>query len=876
MRSSEIRSLFLDFFRRKGHLVLPSFSLIPKDDPTLLLIGAGMAPLKPYFTGESKPPHPRVATCQKCVRTPDIERVGYTGRHAIFFEMLGNFSFGDYFKEEAITWAWELVREGFRMPREKLWISVYEEDQEAYRIWREKIGVPDERIVRLGKESNFWEIGTGPCGPCSEIYFDLGPEIGCSREDCAPGCDCDRYLEIWNLVFTEFYREADGGLTPLKQKNIDTGAGLERLAMALQGAASLYEIDLVRPLYEYFSAKVAPGHREEAPLRIVAEHSRGTVFLIADGVLPSNEGRGYVLRRLLRRAIRFGRLLGMGDYFLSQAVPLVVDLMGDAYPELRQRQDYIIQIIKTEESRFYETISQGMAILEGYLEELRVRESKVLPGEWAFKLYDTYGFPLDLTREIVAEKGFAVDEESFKRHLSGQQDRARAARAQLELGDKKRYAPAGKEPTVFDGYNTLEGEGRIKLLLVDGQRKKEAAAGDKVEVILDRTPFYAEAGGQVGDAGILSTAGGLIVVERTSSTPGGQIIHRGTVEKGKITEKDTVRARVDAERRQAVSRSHTATHLLHKTLRDLLGEHVNQAGSLVAPDRLRFDFTHFAPLSPGELKELEERMNRLILANIPVAVEYTSLEEAQKRGATALFAEKYDREAVRVVSIGEYSMELCGGTHLRSTAEIGLFKVIAEEGIGSGVRRIEAATGMESYQLIREEGRRLEKVAGMLQVPAAKLERKLEELLQENRQLQKSCQEMKQQLSLLEVGELAKKAVNVDGVKVLSAAVSAAGAEELRLMADELKKRLAPAVVVLGTVQGGKVLLVGAVTPDLVKRGYDARPVISALARLVEGGGGGRPEMAQAGGKNPAALEAALGSVEKLVREGKAVSKEHN
>ncbi|HED23539.1 MAG TPA: alanine--tRNA ligase, partial [Firmicutes bacterium] len=573
MQSSKIREIFLDYFSSKDHLIMPSFSLIPQSDPTLLLIGAGMAPLKPYFTGEKKPPHPRVATCQKCVRTPDIDRVGHTGRHATFFEMLGNFSFGDYFKEEAITWAWDLVLNGYRLPVERLWVSIYEEDEEAYKIWNEHIGVPADRIARLGKEDNFWEIGLGPCGPCSEIYFDLGEEAGCGQADCVVGCDCDRYLEIWNLVFTQFNREPDGRLTELEHKNIDTGAGLERMAVALQGVHSIYETDLVKPLYSHFSRLVAPEKRgEEVPLRIVTEHSRGTAFLIADGVLPSNEGRGYVLRRLLRRAVRFGKLLGIEGSFMTDAVTLVTDLMGSAYPELKERHDYIRQIVKIEEEKFQETLAQGTAILNDYIEEMKRSGRKVLPGERAFKLYDTYGFPLDLTAEILEEEGMEIDRAAFEQSLREQQERARAAARNSADSDRgSRYRAAENLGTVFTGYGTLKDEASVLMVLIDGKEQKAARKNDPVEILLDRTPFYAEAGGQVGDKGTLEGQRGRIRVDDTVFTPGGQIVHRGTVEEGEISKGEKVKAAVDGGRRQGICRSHSSTHLLHRALRNVLG-----------------------------------------------------------------------------------------------------------------------------------------------------------------------------------------------------------------------------------------------------------------------------------------------------------------
>ncbi len=869
MQSSEIRAAFLDFFAGKEHLVMPSFSLIPQNDPTLLLIGAGMAPLKPFFTGERKPPHQRVATCQKCVRTPDIERVGQTGRHATFFEMLGNFSFGDYFKEEAIAFAWELVTQGYRLPLERLWVSIYEEDEEAFAIWNRQIGVPAARIVRLGKKDNFWEIGVGPCGPCSEIYYDLGPEAGCAREDCAVGCDCDRYLEIWNLVFTQYNREPSGEYTMLKQKNIDTGAGLERLAIALQGKQNFFEIDLIQPLYSHFRTLAGRGNAiEETALRIVTEHSRGITFLVADGVVPANEGRGYVLRRLLRRAARYGRMLGIEGSFLAGAVPLIVELMGTAYPELSERQSYITQVLQIEENRFHETLAQGMEILEGYINTVKQDGRLVLPGTWAFKLYDTFGFPLDLTEEILAEQGMKVDHDSFQENLARQQNQARAARTRVEQSGRTKYKEAEELDTVFTGYETLKEEARLLLILKDGEPLQKARQGDLVEIFLDRTPFYAEAGGQVGDSGMILSGENLINVENTVFTPAGQIVHRGRVEKGAFSPGEKVTARVEEGRRKSICRSHSATHLLHRVLQERLGEHVNQAGSLVAPDRLRFDFTHFAAPSRDDLGKIEERVNHLIRQNMPIGVFKTSLQEAKQAGVTALFTEKYAEE-VRVVKTGDYSKELCGGTHASATGEIGLFKLVSEEGIGAGIRRVEALTGQEAYQAAAADSERLDKAALVLHTAGAQLEQKLEELLEENRILHKTTQELKQRLAGFETKALISRVQKVEGIPVLSTSVEADDMETLRMLIDRIKEQRPSVVVVLGAVCDGKVLLAGAVTPDLVEQGIEANGIIAQVARLVGGGGGGKPEMAQAGGKNPDALPDALRAVGNLVRKQK-------
>ena len=868
MQSSTIRDLFLDYFRSKEHLIMPSFPLIPQNDPTLLLIGAGMAPLKTYFTGEKKPPHPRVVTCQKCVRTPDIERVGYTGRHATFFEMLGNFSFGDYFKEEAIAWAWDLILNGYRLPVERLWVSIYQDDDEAFKIWNENIGVPADRIKRMGKEDNFWEIGLGPCGPCSEIYYDLGEAAGCGSPDCAVGCDCDRYLEIWNLVFTQFSREASGELVELKQKNIDTGAGLERVAMALQGVHSLYDTDQVRPLYDHFTSLADPARRDQqVPLRVVTEHSRGTTFLIADGVIPSNEGRGYVLRRLLRRAVRFGRLLGIEGDFMTEAATLVIDQMGSAYPNLKERHDYIRQVVSLEEQKFQETLAQGTDILEGYLEKMEKEGEKVLPGNIAFKLYDTFGFPLDLTAEILQEKGFSVDREAFGANLKEQQERARAAARTATGKDlNEHYKAAEALETVFTGHESLEQDAELILTLVGGQAVSEINKGEEAELFLDQSPFYAEAGGQVGDTGLIETEDAVFKVINTVFTPSGQIVHQGQVTEGQFKTGNRVQARVDWIRRRGICRSHTSTHLLHRALRRNLGDHINQAGSLVAPDRLRFDFNHFTALTSEQLRAVEEEVNLMALDNVQVTAKLTTLETAKEAGATALFTDKYEEGSVRMVSAGDYTRELCGGTHVAATGEIGLFKIVAEEGIGSGLRRIEAVVGLGAYRQAIKNDQLLKTIAIAMNSDLLRLEDKVTEYLAEHKMLQKLNQELKQKNAAVEVKSLLANAKEVDGAKLLSAAVTADSLESLRLVMDEVKSSLSSVAVVLGAVSNGKVILVSSVTADLIERGIRADGLIKEVARKVGGGGGGKADLAQAGGSDPAALPAALAAVEELVR----------
>lgn len=871
MLSKDIRSTFLDFFKGKDHLVLPSFSLVPHNDPTLLLTGAGMAPLKPYFTGEKIPPKPRIATCQKCVRTPDIERVGRTSRHATFFEMLGNFSFGDYFKEESIQWAWELVTTGYKLPEDRLYVSVYQDDDEAFEIWHKKVGIAPERIYRLGKEDNFWEIGQGPCGPCSEIYYDLGAERGCGRPNCEVGCDCDRFMEVWNLVFTQFNCTENGEYVPLAQRNIDTGAGLERLAVVLQGVNNLFEIDTVRPLLDHFCRATGTVYGENADkdvsLRILTEHLRGVSFMVGDGILPGNEGRGYVLRRLLRRAIRHGKILGVSEPFLHKAVNIVVREYGDFYPELVKGHAYIEKVIRLEEERFHETLEQGMKILS----ELMWKTGKrgVLPGEEAFRLYDTYGFPIDLTKEILAENELLLDEEGFKAALEAQRERARSARgASVFGGDANAYQELRGLETRFAGHDTLETEGEVLAILRDGGRVEMVVVGDDAEVVLNVTPFYGERGGQAGDTGVIVSAGGSMEVTETILTTDEQVVHRGKVTAGSIQAGETVKAAVHASGRGAVCRNHTATHLVHSALREVLGGHVKQAGSLVSADRLRFDFSHLSALLPEQIAEVERRVNEKIWENIPINIQLASLDEAREMGATALFEEKYG-DSVRVVRVGDFSMELCGGTHVQSAGEIGLFKVISESGIGAGLRRIEALTGAAAYRWFESRGELLEKAAAQLKGAADQVPEKVSVLQAELKELQRENQRLQLKLAAMEVDGLLEKVSHKSGVPVLSARVSAGNMETLREMADRLKNKLGSGVIVLGAAAEGKVFLVGAVTSDLVKMGYHAGKLVGEVAKLTGGGGGGRPDMAQAGGKDPEKLESALEKVDQLLESQK-------
>jgi alanyl-tRNA synthetase len=871
MLSKDIRSTFLEFFKNKEHLVLPSFSLIPQNDPTLLMVGAGMAPLKSYFTGEKIPPKPRVATCQKCVRTPDIERVGRTSRHATFFEMLGNFSFGDYFKEEAILWAWELMTTGYKLPADKLYVSVFLDDDEAFDIWHQKVGIAKERIFRLGKEDNFWEIGQGPCGPCSEIYYDLGPERGCGRPNCEVGCDCDRYLEVWNLVFTQFNCTENGEYLPLSQKNIDTGAGLERLAVVLQGVNNLFEIDSVRPLLDHFSdateSQYGKDEQKDISLRILTEHLRGVCFMVGDGILPGNEGRGYVLRRLLRRAVRHGKILSVGEPFIYKAVDLVVDEYGEFYPELAKGREYIQKVVRLEEERFHETLEQGMKILNELMWKAEPRG--VLPGDAAFKLYDTYGFPIDLTKEILHENKMLLDEEGFTAALEAQRERARSARGASIFGSEDvSFQEIRDLTTEFAGYDSLEAKGDILALFKGGERITDAAEGDDVDIVLGKTSFYGEQGGQVGDHGTIETDGGTVEITDTVLTPHGQVVHRGKVSQGMITEGEVASTRVHAPVRGATCRNHTATHLLHAALKQVLGDHVKQAGSLVTPERLRFDFTHLSAASPEQIALVERLVNERIRDNEQVDVSHADLEEAKEMGATALFEGKYG-DAVRVVRVGEHSMELCGGTHVASSGEIGLFKIISESGIGAGLRRIEAVTGAGAYQWFDGRNQVLERAAAQLKSVPEQLPDRISGLQAEYKDLQREYQRLQLKLAGMEVDGLLAEVSLQSGVPVLAAHVSAGNMETLREMADRLKNKLGSGIIVLGAAAEGKVLLVGAVTPDLVKAGYHAGKLVGEVAKLTGGGGGGRPDMAQAGGKDPDQLDEALEKVDMLVESQK-------
>lgn len=869
----ELRTKFLAYFGQQEHLILPSASLIPKDDPTLLLTVAGMVPFKPYFEGRAVPPRRRIATVQKCLRTPDLEVVGKTARHHTFFEMLGNFSFGDYFKKEAIAWSWEyLTRELGLSPRD-LWITVYRDDSEARLIWHEMIGLPQERIISLGGDSNFWAAGpTGPCGPCSEIMVDLGPERGCGSPDCGVDCDCGRYLEVWNLVFTEFNRDEAGNLIKLPRQNIDTGMGLERIASVIQNVPNNFETDLLFPLVKetaaltgfYYGADA--GH--DLAFKVIADHARAVAFLIADGVLPSNEGRGYVLRRILRRAIRFGRLLGIESMFLNRITDKVIELYKDPYRELQERRDYIRKIVALEEERFGGTLEQGLQILQEYLEKFEGTGERELPGKIAFRLYDTFGFPLELTREILAERGLAVDLDGFNAAMAEQRRRGRAAWQEAAPVHSAGVCTAYKGArTEFQGYGNLSTRSQVLALVSGNQEKEEVTEGAPVQVLLDVTPCYPEGGGQVGDRGILQGPEGKVIIEDTNKTTDGLILHRGRVDSGVLRKGDLVLAQIDERRRLAAARNHTATHLLHQALRTVLGDHVHQTGSHVGPDRLRFDFSHFAPLTTEELLKVEELVNQQIFANLLVRAYETEPEAARAAGAIALFGEKYG-DVVRVVEVGEFSKELCGGTHVRRTSELALFKIATESGIGTGTRRIEALTGEELLAYWRRQDLLLEKIAGCLKAEPENAPARLEQLYNQLHHTERELEQLRGKLLRGDVGHLLQQAVDVKGVKVLAVRVQASDMEGLRSLGDLLRDRLESGVIILGSAFDDKVGLVGLVTSDLVKNaGLHAGKIIKEVARLVDGGGGGKPEMAQAGGKNPARLDDALRRGVELVGE---------
>lgn len=867
LTGNEIRQKYLDFFKERGHLVLPSASLIPHDDPTLLLIGAGMAPFKPYFTGKVKPPATRITTCQKCVRTGDIENVGRTARHHTYFEMLGNFSFGDYFKKEVIPWAWEFLTKVLELPADKLWITVYPKDKEAYDLWHDVCGVPAERIVKL--EDNWWEIASGgPCGPDSEIHIDLGEERGCGSPDCGPGCDCGRFLELWNLVFTQYNKEADGSYTPLQHKNIDTGLGLERVASVLQEKPSNFETDLIFPIIEY-ACKVSgktynADPKDDISLKVIADHARSVTFMIGDGILPSNEGRGYILRRVLRRAIRHGRLLGIRKEFLVGAADLVIDMYGDHYTDLREKKSYIEKVIAMEENSFLQTLEQGTDLLNQKIDAMRKAGSTVLNGEDAFQLYDTFGFPWELTEEILEEQGFTMDKEGFEKAMEAQRERARAARndkegkpvlyetRHLKLGNLTvdEASKNGKVAAIFPAHDT--------------QPIQNAKSGDELAVILTNTAFHAEGGGQLGDTGRLVSDKGIFNVTDTKKLPDGYTIQLGTLEQGTLAVGDEVEFEVNLKRRGDIARNHTATHLLHAALKQVLGSHVNQAGSYVGPDRLRFDFSHFSPLTEEELAQVEDIVNEKILDAVDVEISQQDLEKAKEMGAMALFGEKYGK-IVRVVNVPGYSMELCGGVHVSNTSHIGLFKILSESSVGAGVRRIEAVTGRGALAYTRELENLIGEASAAVKGRPNNLVTRINALQEDLRAEKHRADEMEKKLVAAQAASVTADAKEVKGVPFLAQEVKVQDVDALRKMGDTLRDKTGGVVVLAAPMSADKVNILVMASKEAVQKGIHAGKIAKGVAQAMGGNGGGRPDMAQAGGKDASKVQAGLAKALELV-----------
>ena len=868
---NELRKMFLDFFESKGHLVMKSFSLVPHNDNSLLLINSGMAPLKPYFTGQEIPPRRRVATCQKCIRTGDIENIGKTDRHGTFFEMLGNFSFGDYFKTEAIHWSWEFLTQVVGLEADRLYPSVYLDDDEAFRIWNEEIGIPKERIFRFGKEDNFWEHGAGPCGPCSEIYCDRGEKYGCGKPTCTVGCDCDRYIEVWNNVFTQFENDGHGNYTELAQKNIDTGMGLERLAVVVQDVDSLFTIDTNKALLdrvcELSGKEYQKDHETDVSLRIVTDHIKSCTFMISDGIMPSNEGRGYVLRRLLRRAARHGRKLGIQGEFLANLSDTVIALSKDGYPELEEKKAMIFKVLSQEEDKFNKTIDQGLAILSDMEEAMRRENGTALSGADAFKLYDTYGFPLDLTREILEEKGLSVDEDGFAACMKEQKEKARKARKTTNYMGADVTVYQSIDPSItteFVGYDRLEHSSPITVLTTDEEIVEALTDGERGTILVKETPFYATMGGQQADTGVIESDHGLFAVEDTIRLQGGKVGHVGHMVRGMFSTGETVTLKVDPENRALTARNHSATHLLHKALRTVLGEHVEQAGSLVTKDRLRFDFTHFSAMTPEELKKVEDLVNQEIRASLPVKTDVMSLEDARKTGAMALFGEKYG-ETVRVVRMGDFSTELCGGTHVANTSEISYFKILSEAGIAAGVRRIEALTSAGLIHHYEQAEKELHEAALAAKTTPDSLTARIEAMLEEIKTLHSENEKLKSRMAKEAMGDVMDQVQDVKGVKVLAVRADGVDMNGLRELGDQLKEKLGEGVIVIASAADGKVNLMATATEGVLKQGVHAGNLIKGIAGLVGGGGCGRPNMAQAGGKNPEGIEAALAKVPELV-----------
>ena len=870
---NELRQMFLDFFESKGHLVMKSFSLIPQNDKSLLLINAGMAPLKPYFTGAEIPPRRRVATCQKCIRTGDIENVGKTARHGTFFEMLGNFSFGDYFKHEAIAWSWEFLTQVVGLDPDRLYPSVYLEDDEAFDIWNKEIGIAPERIFRFGKEDNFWEHGAGPCGPCSEIYYDRGEKYGCGKPDCTVGCDCDRYIEIWNNVFTQFENDGNGHYETLKNKNIDTGMGLERLATVVQDVDSIFDVDTICALREKVceiaGKKYHENEKDDISIRLITDHMRSATFMISDGIMPTNEGRGYVLRRLIRRAARHGRLLGIEEEFLAKLSETVIEGSKDGYPELEEKKDFILKVLTNEENQFGKTIDQGLKILAEMESDMQKKGVSILDGQDAFRLYDTYGFPMDLTREILEEKGYQIDEEGFAKEMEEQRTRARSSRETTNYMGADATVYDQIDPSVtteFDGYDKLTLESEISVLTTEEELTDSLMEGQRGTIITKVTPFYGTMGGQQGDVGVISSDQGSFQVEDTIHLRGGKVGHVGIMTGGMLKAGDTVTLCVDREKRLDTAKNHSATHLLQKALKTVLGSHVEQKGSLVTPDRLRFDFAHFQAMTEEEIARTEALVNEEIQANLAVMTQIMSLEEAKKSGAMALFGEKYSDE-VRVVSMGDFSRELCGGTHVSNTGVISLFKIVSESGIAAGVRRIEALTGNGVLAYYKEMETRLFAAASLLKTSPAELTDKIAHLQAELKAAHSENESLKSKLAQDSLGDVMDKVTEIKGVKVLASSLADVDMNGLRDLGDQLKEKLGEGVVVLIADNGGKVNLMATATKGALDKGVHAGNLIKAVAACVGGGGGGRPQMAQAGGKDASKIPEALQKVAAVLEE---------
>ena len=869
---NELRKMFLDFFESKEHLVMKSFSLVPHNDKSLLLINSGMAPLKPYFTGQVIPPKKRVATCQKCIRTGDIENVGKTARHGTFFEMLGNFSFGDYFKREAIHWTWEFLTEVVGLDPERLYPSVYEKDDEAWEIWNKEIGIAPERIFRFGKEDNFWEHGSGPCGPCSEVYYDRGEKYGCGSPDCTVGCECDRYMEIWNNVFTQFDNDGHNNYTELEQKNIDTGMGLERLACIVQDVDSMFDIDTMKELRDHV-CRLAGVEYGESPekdisLRVITDHIRSVTFMISDGILPSNSGRGYVLRRLLRRASRHGRLLGIDRQFLEELAETVIEGSKDGYPELEEKKEFIFKVIVKEEEQFNKTIDQGLSILAQAVEEMEQKNEKVMSGEEAFRLYDTYGFPVDLTIEILEEKGFSI-EEGFQKAAKEQKEKAKGTFGEHNYSGREANVYDEIDPEItstFVGYDETVYDSKVTVLTTDTEIVDALSDGEEGTILVEETPFYATSGGQEADTGVIVSKDFEFAVEDTMKLSGGKIGHKGHVVKGMVKTGDTVTLKIDTERRRLSANNHSATHLLQKALRTVLGSHVEQAGSSVNADRLRFDFTHFSAMTEEEIQKVEAIVNEQIRAALPVKAENMPIEEARKTGAAALFGEKYG-DVVRVVSMGEFSKEFCGGTHVENTSAIMAFKIVSETGVAAGVRRIEALTSkglMDYYHAVEEQ---LHYAAKLMKAKPEQLADKIQHLMAENKALGSEVESLKSKMAKDAMGNVMDQVQEVTGVKLLATSVEGVDMNGLRDLGDQLKEKLGEGVILLVSASGEKVNLMAMATEDAVSQGAHAGNLIKACAACVGGGGGGRPNMAQAGGKNPAGVQDALEKAVEVLKE---------